>query len=129
MSSILLNNPFPAAPAPSNLTADAPIAAAPIAAIQNGGAAGSSNGSTSFSGSGAGSSRQAENVAIFQSKDSAKWAPPANATGGSVIDAQTQTNDNKSTVIELPLGPDLPAVAMPDPLPTSPFLKPNEDVA
>jgi hypothetical protein len=135
MSSILLSNPFPVTPAPSNLTADAPPAAAPIAAVQNGGAADSSNGSTSFSGSGAGSSGQAENAAIFQSKDSEKWAPPATATGGSVINAQTQSGPSPDAtgdqrpVIKLPLGPDLPAVEMPDPLPTSPFLKPNEDVA
>ncbi|MGC1506084.1 MAG: hypothetical protein WA782_18345 [Sulfitobacter sp.] len=129
MSSILLSNPFPAAPAPSHLTAEVPATADPIAAVQNGAAADTPDNATSFSGSGAGSSRQAENTALFQFKGTGKWPQPAKATGGSVIGAQTQANASRSTVRELPLGPDLPAVEMPDPLPTSPFLKPNKDVA
>ncbi len=129
MSSILLSNPFPTAPAASALPAEAPAAAAPIAAVPTGGSSESSGNATSFSGSGAGSSRQAQNVALFQSKGSAKWAQPAKATGGSVINAQTQVDRERESPIKLPLGPDLPAVEMPDPLPTSPFLKSNADVA
>lgn len=129
MSSILLSNPFPAAPAPSNLTVEAPAAAAPIAAVQHGHTADSSGDANSFTGSGSGSSRQAENIALLQSKDAAKWTPPTKATGGSVISAQTQANREPTTGIELPLGSNLPAVEMPDPLPTSPFLKPNANIA
>lgn len=128
MSSILLSNPFPAQPAPSAMTAEPPATAA-ITPVLAGGTTGSSDSAASFTGSGAGSSRQAENVALFQSADKAKWTPPAKATGGSVINAQARANTDRDSGIELPLGPDLPAVEMPDPLPTSPFLKPNNDVA
>lgn len=120
MSSILLTNPF-VAPPQSSLIPESPTSAAPVAPVPAGGAASSSGDAASFTGSGAGSGKQADNVALFQAKDTAKWGRPFDATSDSVIGAQA-----KSTIDALPLGPDLPEVEMPDPLPTSPFLKPND---
>jgi hypothetical protein len=57
-------------------------------------------------------------VALFKANENSKWARPPTATGGSVISAQARDNAELA-----PLGPDLPEVEMPDPLPTSPFLR------
>ncbi len=117
MSSILLSSPFPVPPPSSTVPQDVPATAA-IAPVQAGASASSSGDAASFSGSGAGTSRQGDTVALFQARANGKWARPSHATGGSVIDAQAQDNTTPA-----PLGLDLPEVEMPDPLPTSPFLR------
>lgn len=119
MNSILLSSPFPAPP-PSAIVASDIASSATVAPIQAGASASSSGDAASFSGSGAGSgtSRQGETVALFKANGNNKWARPPTATGGSVIGAQARDNAEPA-----PLGPDLPEVEMPDPLPTSPFLR------
>ncbi|MDG1169825.1 MAG: hypothetical protein P8N14_11565 [Sulfitobacter sp.] len=126
MSSILLTNPFPAqtqAPSSNVLQQFAAMTfgPAPVQQLQSAANAGDSKG---FSGSGAGSSNQQENVALFQSKTTERWARPANATGGSVIGAQARESEEVNL-----FGINLPKVEMPNPLPTSPFLKGAEDSA
>jgi len=117
MSAILLSNTFAT---PSLLATPPPVAAAaaavaPIADSKNTSKGGDAS---SFTGSGSGSSRQADNAAIFAAKEAGKWVRQPVPTGDSVVGAQAQSNAE-----EPPLGPDLPEVKMPDPLPTSPFLK------
>lgn len=118
MSSILLSNPFVTQAPPPGVSTDAtgvPVIAPTIAASQ-GRAAGTSTG---FSGSGnSGTSDQSANAALFRKKISGAFPRPADATRSSVVAAQTQTEKPAP----LP-GAGLPEVSMPDPLPTSPFLK------
>ncbi len=125
MSSILLSSPFPAPPlshAPTT-AATAEVSVAPVSAAITSGNAGDA---TSFSGSnaGTGGSRQGDTIALFQNNQNSKWERPAIATGRSIVNAQTQ---NDAQVF--PFDTNLPKVAMPDPLPTSPFLKQTDTVA
>ncbi|NNK17213.1 MAG: hypothetical protein HKP51_09960 [Sulfitobacter sp.] len=119
MSSILLNNPFTAPQPVANLPQDA-AAALQVAPTQAASRTPDSGDASSFtgSGSGTGTSNQGNTVALLQSRDRANWGRPTDATGGSVIGAQAQEYAS-----EPPFGVDLPKVEMPDPLPTSPFLK------
>ena len=118
MSSILLSNPFVTQAPPPGVAAETtsvPVIAPTIAASQ-GRAAGNSTG---FSGSGnSGTSDQGANVALFRKMTNGAFPRPADATRSSVVAAQTQTEQPAP----LP-GAGLPEVSMPDPLPTSPFLK------
>ena len=114
MSSILLSNPFPGPP-PALLSAVAeptPVAVAPLQPTGN-----TSNDKAAAGNSGTGGNRQEDTVALFQARASGKWARPADATGGSIIGAQTT---------EPRLGPDLPPVEMPDVLPTAPWFKDDD---
>lgn len=119
MSSILLTNPFPAPPPPSSMQ-PGPQAVSDVAPIMAGSGAQGTDDSASYSGSGTGGgmSSQADTVALFQQNTQGKWAPPTDATGSSVINAQAQEAEPP-----IEYGANLPDVAMPDPLPTSPFLK------
>ena len=119
MSAILLNNPFVTPTQPSSPPQDPapPLAVTPT---QTATPTGDSGGATSFSGSGTGSgdSRQGDTVALLRSGQKKSLVRPPDATGASVVNAQGTDG---------PAGPDygsnLPEVEMPDPLPTSPFLK------
>ena len=119
MSSILLSNPFTAPQPAANMPQDvaATISVAPTQATSSTSDTGDAS-SFAGSGSGTGTSNQGNTVALFQSRDRASWGRPTDATGGSVIGAQAQKYTS-----ETPFGVDLPEVDMPDPLPTSPFLK------
>jgi hypothetical protein len=119
MSSILLSNPFTAPQPAANMPQDvaATISVAPTQATSSTSDTGDAS-SFAGSGSGTGTSNQGNTVALFQSRDRANWGRPTDATGGSVIGAQAQEYTS-----ETPFGVDLPEVDMPDPLPTSPFLK------
>lgn len=119
MSSILLSNPFPAPP-PAGLTTPEPLAAVAIAPTQAAASASDTGDAASFRGSGTGSgtSNQGDTVALIQSRSKGDWQRPSDATGRSVIGAQAQDDAG-----DRPFGSDLPKVDMPDPLPTSPFLK------
>jgi hypothetical protein len=118
MSAILFNNPFAAPPPAASLGQTATTGLA-LAAIPATGGASLAKDATLSGGNGSGSelSKQAETVALFNKKQSLERPP--SATGRSVVNAQAQPGlpqDNNR------LGPDLPEVDMPDPLPTSPFL-------
>lgn len=117
MSSILLTNPFLTPPAPSAAQDIAPTMA--VLPAQDVASSHTPNDASAFSGSGKGSgtSRQGDTVALIDLHTRLQVLPP-DATRGSVINAQGQT----TAPAELP-GANLPKVDMPDPLPTSPFLK------
>lgn len=117
MSSILLTNPFLTPPAPGAAQELSPTVTIPPA--QDVTSARTSNDASAFSGSakGSGASRQGETVALI-SQHKRQQTQPSDATPGSVINAQGQTG----TPVVMP-GANLPRVEMPDPLPTSPFLK------
>ncbi|MFT6676512.1 MAG: hypothetical protein ACJAVM_002716 [Sulfitobacter sp.] len=118
MSSILLSNPFVSpAPPPGLGTESLPLQPlAPAQGLAQGRAAGNSTG---FSGSGSsGTSNQSSTAALIRSRINSPLSRPADATRDSVVAAQTQ----KDSITPLP-GANLPKVEMPDPLPTSPFLK------
>jgi hypothetical protein len=126
MSSILLSNPFiTVAPPPSGPqeTAVSALAVAPTSGPSTGSSAGNS---TSFSGSGSGysgGSEQQAAVALIRDRAKAVLTRPADATGKSVVNAQTQNGTQPQIGAEItPFGVNLPKVEMPDPLPTSPFL-------
>lgn len=119
MSSILLSNPFVTpAPQPSGPQETvAPLGVAPTQAASSGNGAGNA---TSFSGSGSGYSGggdQQTAAALMRSRARSTMARPVDATGTSVVNAQAQD--------VMPFGSNLPKIEMPDPLPTSPFLKPS----
>jgi hypothetical protein len=124
MSSILLSNPFTAPAPPSAALVSDAAALAALQPLQSSNASTNTSDSTGFSGSGGGSSNQSQTVALMQAKDGTKWSRPTNATSGSVIGAQSGQATEPT-----PLGSNLPEVEMPDPLPTSPFLKRNDDAA
>lgn len=112
MSAILLSNPFTPAPAPADVQMGqnaAPIAPAPHA----GETTSDGNNDASFGGN----SSQQETVALLQARAESKWTRPVNADRGSVFDAQTNNTENPNK-----LGPDLPKIDPPNPLPTSPLL-------
>lgn len=116
MSSIVLTNPFvptapPAQGAPEGAAA---TALPPLAAAEP---AGDSARSGTAAEGDQGAARQAERVDLLRAAREA--LRPPDATGGSVIRAQSQEDPAPPP----PLGANLPKVAMPDPLPTSPFLK------
>ncbi len=123
MSSILLSNPFASQPPPSTsapaVTANTHIIAAPQAAP---GGSGAGN-STSFGNSGGGYGSGKQGPLAFLAKALERGPErPAKPTGDSIVNAQTQDRAQAEAREALTIGPDLPAVAMPDPLPTSPFL-------
>ena len=153
MSSILLVNPFltPAPPpqhstGPDNSNAQSSDAVTPT---QNSGAAGASGNATSYSGSGSGqnggSGTQSQQSQSTLRNDNKAADRPTDATGTSVVNAQTRDDaektirakailaqqsaqnstlfDNFATPRDLPKFADRVARDMPDPLPTSPFLK------
>ncbi|NNE54243.1 MAG: hypothetical protein HKN30_17790 [Sulfitobacter sp.] len=115
MSAILLNNPFVT---PSQPSSPPPEVAPPLTVTpaQIATSSRDSGGATSFSGSGTGSgdSRQGDTAALLRSVQKKSVARPPDATGASVVNAQGSG-----------YGSNLPKVEMPDPLPTSPFLKRN----
>ena len=118
MSSILLNNPFVSPVPPSAVPQDPtpPLAVTPTqqtTATRDGG------GATAFSGSGTGSgdSRQGDNMALLKTLRKDLPNRPTDATGQSVVNAQGQ--EGEASIYRNTL----PEVQMPDPLPTSPFLK------
>lgn len=130
MSAILLSNPFVVPPPAPAAPQTYPAGFAPPAIGATGGASGTKD-NTSFTNTGAGAetAKQAETVALFQKRQG--MDRPANATGSSVINAQTQTvvpGKEAASEDELKLGPDLPEVEMPNPLPTAPFLLDQNDV-
>lgn len=120
MSSILLSNPFiMPAPPPSAPQDTAPALA--VAPTQAASTSNSSGDATSFSGSGSGYSGgrdQHSTATLIRDRARTTLERPADATGKSVVNAQTH-----SEAADLPFGSNLPKVEMPDPLPTSPFLK------
>ncbi|MGJ8628065.1 MAG: hypothetical protein ACSHXB_13985 [Sulfitobacter sp.] len=118
MSSILLSNPF-ANPVPPSAGQQNPIPALAVVPLQGASAGRGSDNSTSFSGSNSGSDQQST-AALIRTRTASAITQPSNATSTSVVNAQTQ--DEADAV---PFGSNLPKVAMPDPLPTSPFLKPS----
>lgn len=158
MSSILLVNPFaqqspPQSSGPDNSNAQSNDAVTPA---QNSGNADASNTSTSNSGSGsgqnAGSGAQKEPPAQFEPVSTPLPDRPANATSGSVVNAQTNESmeqtglaqtitpqqdaralsliGNNAAPKDLPELPDFTKIMnrrLPDPLPTSPFLKSQLD--
>lgn len=117
MSSILLSNPFlNLAPPPSGAQPAAP--ALGVAPPQNASAGNNTGNPTSFSGSGTGSSNDQQTAAaVIRARARVAMTPPSNATSTSVVNAQTQDENDI-----MPFGANLPKVEMPDPLPTSPFL-------
>lgn len=119
MSSILLSNPF-AAPSPSAASTQEAPANASVAPVEATKTNTDTKDSTAFSGSGTGSSssKQGDTVALLRSKPVKTFPRPAEATGNSVISAQA-TEDADPLVY----ANTLEDVEMPDPLPTSPFLK------
>ncbi len=121
MSAILLTNPFPAPPPSSALQTDATATPA-VTPVTAGANTKGTNDGASNSGTGAGGStpRQGETVALFKQSAAGKWAVPAKPTGGSIVNAQAQAQTGTPPIV---FGANLPEVAMPDPLPTSPFLK------
>ena len=121
MSSIFPTSPL-AAPIPhAAASADAapPLAVTPT---QNATSTSDKGDATSFSGSGggSGSSSQADSVALMLTRVGSRQSRPSDATSTSVINAQAHDNDTPP-----PFGSNMPKVEMPDPLPTSPFLKRN----
>ena len=119
MSSILLSNPF-VAPTPVATSPQDPVPVTAVAPTQSTHSARSSGDSASYSGSGSGSgqSNQGDTVALLQTGRTIALARPTDATSGSVVNAQ-----DENTFQPVTYGSNLPAVEMPDPLPTSPFLK------
>lgn len=116
MSSILFTNPFvPQSPA---LTPPADVPALAVAPAQNAAASQDQGDATSFGGSGTGNSNQGDTAALFRAQKDASARPQA-ATLGSVINAQAEPEPT-----DLYATSNLQEIKMPDPLPTSPFLKP-----
>lgn len=120
MSSILLSSPYAAPPPSATSPQPEPAQAAAIAPLQASKAGGTASDASSFSGSGTGTgnSNQGDNVALLRKKAATTFPRPAEATGGSVVNAQAQKEAEA-----VPYGANLPDVEMPYPLPTSPFLK------
>lgn len=119
MSSILLSNPFVAAPPQAQPAGAEPQTALAVAPTQSTGASGNTGGATSHSGNGSGFGSGAGSQALFkQVRTAASAAPerPVDATPSSIVNAKAQQEQN-------PLGSDLPEVEMPNPLPTSPILQ------
>ena len=122
MSSILLSNPF-ATPVPPTAGHQNPMPALAVVPMQGASAGRGSDNSTSFSGSNSGysgGSDQQSTAALLRARATSAMPRLSNATPTSVINAQTYSGQDI-----VPFGSNLPKVAMPDPLPTSPFLKPS----
>lgn len=111
MSSILLSNPFVAPPPPPQAAAAHAQAVLAPTPSRDGANAGNSGGGSFGSPDGA-------QALITWANLSSAMARPVEATLASVVNAQT------SEAATDPFGINLPDVKMPDPLPTSPFLKP-----
>ena len=124
MSSILLSNPF-VMPVPPPQSGGAETANTPmIAAAQGASGSANSGSATSYSGSGGGygTGRGApENLVMRAAFERAMSLKPSDATSRSVVDAQV-FGAAQDAEFPVSVGPDLPEVEMPDPLPTSPFL-------
>lgn len=116
MSSILLSNPFVTPSPPTNTPEVLPtLAVTPLLQTQSGQNPGDT---TSFSGSGTGNSNQGDTIALLRSRAEPELSPLQDATAGSIITAQA-VPEYTPTITPTAL----PKVEMPDPLPTSPFLK------
>lgn len=113
MSSILLSNPFvtPQQPNPGTSEAAPPLALPALQSSQGSQGAGLGN-------PGADSGR-GQNPQKRQDRTVQQIERPTDASRASVVDAQINTP--KSAAVKT----SLPEVPMPDPLPTSPFLKPG----
>ena len=112
MSAILLSNPFASPPTAVPAVDADPKAALAVTPSEQGPGAENSGNSTGF-----GSHDRAQDIIMWAKRDTT-MARPDEATWDSVVNAQTSEEGQK------PFGNDLPEVKMPDPLPTSPFLKP-----
>lgn len=120
MSSILLQNPF--ASQPPLVSANPPVSVGPnVVAPASGASSGAGSGdSTAFGRSGNGYGGGDGAAMSFRAKSRAPERP-TNATPDSVVGAQVSERPEQREIPEK-VGPDLPKVDMPDPLPTSPFL-------
>ena len=119
MSSILLSNPF-ITPVPPSSGPQETVPALAVAPTQGASAGNGTGDATSFSGSGSGhsgGSDQRSAAALIRDRAMASISRPSDATGTSVVNAQTQGG-----IEIMRFGANLPKVEMPDPLPTSPFL-------
>ena len=138
MSSILLSNPFVtqtvAQPSTSTETLVG-LALTPMQSTKPSGGAGTQSDNTGAgAGRGFGSNQQA-NADLLRARDRALLQRPTEATPNSVVNAQVaaprdgsllpQGTHGENPLPEIfPFASNLPEVKMPDPLPTSPFLKP-----
>lgn len=110
MSSILLANPFVAPQNQAPAVSDPQPPLAPVSATQAGADATLDN-------TGAQGRQDQGGQNAQRSRPPTR---PADASRSSVVDAQIIAPEGEAPLI----GPSLPKVPMPDPLPTSPFLKP-----
>ncbi|MDF1726842.1 MAG: hypothetical protein P1U53_03730, partial [Sulfitobacter sp.] len=119
MSSILLSNPY-LPPTFHGGTAPDPTPALALAPVTTAGTAGTGDKAADFANSGnsGGEKGDGDIVTLMQLGKSAALTRPQDATGQSVVDAQGQ---DRGPVVTM--GANLPEVPMPNPLPTSPFLK------
>ncbi len=123
MSSILLSNPFVTPAPPAQSPSAEPQTALAITPSQGATGAGGSSDASSFSGNGSGfGGRDGAQAIITRVRNSTSQERPFEATPLSVVTAQTQNTDATRESAN-PFGTNLPNVDMPDPLPTSPFLK------
>ena len=138
MSSILLSNPFvtQTVAQPSTLTENlSGLALTPMQSTKPGGGAGTQSDNTGAgAGQGFGSNQQA-NADLLRARGRAEPQRPPEATSLSVVNAQVAAprdgnltppgKHGENPLPEVfPFASNLPEVKMPDPLPTSPFLKP-----
>ena len=118
MSSILLSNPFVTptpAPPPAGAEQQTALAVAPAQGASAGNQSGNSSG---FSGNGSGfGSNNAMQLILAKARTATARQESTDAAPSSVVNAQTQGDSNSY------FNTSLPRVEMPDPLPTSPFLK------
>lgn len=118
MSSILLSNPFvtPLHPVSAQQEVFGTLAILPTKLA---GSSKNTDDATSFGGSGTGTSKQADTAALLRkAQNLAEDKAPQDAQSRSVIVAQAVP-----TPAPILFQVDSPKVDMPDPLPTSPFLK------
>lgn len=120
MSSILLSNPFLTPPPQVQASGADPQTALAITPSQGATGTGTSGNAGSFSGNGSGfGSRDGAQTLINLARRSVAPERPSEATSGSIVNARAIEEGTD------PFGTNLPKVVMPDPLPTSPFLKPG----
>ncbi|MBD3665873.1 hypothetical protein [Sulfitobacter aestuariivivens] len=145
MSSILLTNPFASVPSAPQAATEGPVAPLTIHAVtpaQTGSTARGAGNAASYTGTGSGQGRSigsaSQQAVLSDRRDALRTERPPNATANSVVGAQSRESDASATVqpndqdssLRSPAGlvPSAPAaqaieIQMPDPLPTSPFLK------
>jgi hypothetical protein len=122
MSAILLSNPFvtppPTAPATS---LDQPSTALAVTPAQGSGASSGAGDSTGFSGQGSGyGSDSGQQALLAMTRAASAIGRPADATSGSIVNAQAQAEE---APVIVPFGSNMPEVEMPDILPTAPWFK------